>query len=230
VPTERDDTSRQSTEVDTEYTTDPDPELRNPERGMYFARLPGSGDFHTIVSRWLYLGRVCDEDLMWNGHGQGGTSPVLNAYAEELEKCRASGVKVLFRPRYDESDSQGQPSGCTINGAPVFHADSKARQFNHNDAVAAMLGDYRDVIAYIHAGYLGRGVNGTRQARSIPTMRRSSTITRIAANHRSPTVCVRCGGCLARRRATAAGVREGTGRSESHREYRPPQRLFHDDK
>ena len=30
------------------------------------------------------------------------------------------------------------------------------RQINHIDAVAAMLGDYRDVIAFIQAGYLGR--------------------------------------------------------------------------
>ena len=44
---------------------------------------------------------------------------------------------------------------CKINGVPVFHADSRECQFNHIEAVAAMLGDYKDVIAYIQAGYLG---------------------------------------------------------------------------
>ena len=99
---------------------------------------------------------MCDKDLTWNGHGQPGTSQKLDDYAQKFEDHRAKGVKVLFRPRYDESDSQGQPSGCTINGARVFHAVSKDLQFNHIDAVAAMLGTYRDVIAYIQAGYLGR--------------------------------------------------------------------------
>lgn len=37
----------------------------------------------------------------------------------------------------------------------MFHADSKLRQINHIEAVAGMLGDYKDVIAFIQAGYLG---------------------------------------------------------------------------
>lgn len=141
--------------VDTNYSTDPNPALRNPERGMYFARLPGAGDSHTIVPEWLWLDGVCGQNLTWNGYNAIGTSKVLNDYAQKLRNYRASGVKVLFRPRYDKLGSNA-PSDCTINGARVFHADSKARQINHIDAVAAMLGDHRDVIAYIQAGYLGR--------------------------------------------------------------------------
>lgn len=146
-----------STSVDTRYTTDDDPTLKNPERGMYFGRLPGSGDFHTLVPQWLWLDTVCGQNLAWKGRNQTGTTPVLNAYAQKLEECRAKGVKVIFRPRYDKPNSSPNlPSDCTISGTRVFHADSRTRQFNHIDAVAAMLGDYRDVIAYIQAGYLGR--------------------------------------------------------------------------
>ena len=81
---------------------------------------------------------------------------MLNDYAKKLRSYRANGVKVLFRPRYDKELDPGSPSNCTMNGVKVLHADSKIRQFNHIDAVAAMLGDHRDVIAYIQAGYLGR--------------------------------------------------------------------------
>lgn len=144
-----------TTTVDTSYTTDDDSTLRNPERGMYFGRLPASGDSHTLVARWLWLDTVCGANLTWNGLNKSGTSPVLNAYAQQLEACRAAGVKAIFRPRYDKM-SKNAPSDCTINGTRVFHADSLARQFNHIDAVAAMLRSYRDVIAYIQAGYLGR--------------------------------------------------------------------------
>ncbi len=141
--------------LDTNYQTDDDPALKNPERGMYFARTPGPGDSHTIVPEWLWLDTVCAQDLTWNGLNQSGTSPILNDYAHKLENCRAAGVKVLFRPRYDKPGSNSQ-SGCMVGGLTVFHADSKARQFNHIDAVAAMLGEYRDVIAFIQAGYLGQ--------------------------------------------------------------------------
>jgi hypothetical protein len=148
--------------VDTNYTTDKDPALHNPERGMYFR--PGSRESHTIVPEWLWLHEVCEQDLAWNGLNQPGTSPVLNAYARKLQAYRAKavingeevdlGLKVLFRPRYDKPDSNPNlPADCP-SGAKLFHADSKIRQFNHIDAVAAMLGDYRDVIAYIQAGYL----------------------------------------------------------------------------
>ena len=141
--------------VDTKYTTDENPKLKNPERGIYY-RSWQDGDFHTIVAEWLWLGTVCGENLTWNGLGADDTSRKLNDYAQKLEVHRKNGVKVLFRPRYDEPESEGKPSGCTINGAPVFHADSKDCQFNHIDAIAEMLGNYRDVIAYIQAGYLGR--------------------------------------------------------------------------
>ena len=141
--------------IDTNYATDDDPCLKNPERGMYFASTPDTSDqFHTIVPKWLWLAPVCGVDLVWNGHNQSGTTQVLNTYAAKLEAARAGGYKILFRPRYDK-EVGGGPSDCTIDGARVFHADSKIRQYNHIDAVAAMLGDYRDVIAYIQAGYLG---------------------------------------------------------------------------
>lgn len=141
--------------TDTNYRTDNNPALKNPERGMYFGGLPGAGASHTIIPEWLWLDTVCGQDLTWNGYNRAGTTKVLNDYARKLVGYRASGVKVLFRPRYDKPGSNA-PTDCTINGTKVFHADSKARQYNHIDAVAAMLGDYRDVIAYIQAGYLGR--------------------------------------------------------------------------
>lgn len=143
--------------VDTRYTPDDDPTLRNPERGMYFGSTPNAPEeFHTIVPKWLWLAPVCGVDLVWNGYNQTGTSSVLNTYAAQLEAARAGGYKILFRPRYDKDDDRNGPSDCTINGFNVFHADGIRRQKNHIDAIAAMLGDYKDVIAYIQAGYLGR--------------------------------------------------------------------------
>src|SRR3712207_6704114 len=71
------------------------PLLKNPERGMYYGRLPDSDDYHTIVPEWLYLNTVCAQNLTWNGYNQTGTSPVLNAYAAKLENYRTNGVKVL---------------------------------------------------------------------------------------------------------------------------------------
>ena len=136
--------------VDTNYTADSNPDLINPERGMYFGVYPTGTQSHTIVPKWLYLDTVCNQNLTWNGYNQTGTSAVLNAYAATLEKARTKGVKVLFRPRYDT------PSGSGLNSCGRFHADTKTRQLDHITAVAAMLGDYRDVIAYIQAGYLGR--------------------------------------------------------------------------
>jgi hypothetical protein len=144
-----------TTSIDTNYTADRNPGLKNPERGMYFGGLPGSGESHTIVPEWLWLDTVCGQNLTWNGYNQAGTSKVLNEYAQKLRSYRTSGVKVLFRPRYDKSNSNA-PTDCMINGARVFHADSKTRQYNHIDAIAAMLGAHRDVVAYIQAGYLGR--------------------------------------------------------------------------
>jgi hypothetical protein len=135
---------------DTGYTADPSPTLMNPERGMYFSGLPGSGEFHTIVPEWLYLDTVCDDPLVWNGHNVSGTSPVLNAYATKLVNARNAGVKVLFRPRYDT------PGSNVPNGCGLFHALNKTLQLAHIDAVAAMLGDFRDVIGAIQMGYLGR--------------------------------------------------------------------------
>lgn len=141
--------------VDTGYAADPDPVLENPERGIYHGGTPGSGDYHTVVPAWLYLDGVCGTNLTWAGLGNASTSPVLNAYAQKLENYRLAGVKVLFRPRYDVQGSNA-PSSCTINGYKLFHADSKTRQKNHIDAIAAMLGDYKDVVAFIQAGYFGR--------------------------------------------------------------------------
>ncbi len=139
------------TVVDTAYEPDPDPELANPERGIYY--WPGASvTYHTLIAEWLYLGTVCDHDLRWAGHGNAATSAVLAAYADQLAAHRLAGKKVLFRPRYD---IPGDDS-LRANGCGVFHADSKARQLAHIDAIAAMLGEFRDVIAFIEAGYLGR--------------------------------------------------------------------------
>ncbi len=143
--------------IDTRYTDDDNPELRNPERGMYCGSPPDpSKNSHTIVPKWLYLTSVCGVDLVWNGLNDSDTSEVLKTYAAELEAARAGGYKILFRPRYDKKGTNPNlPADCP-SGAKLFHADSMPRQFNHIDAIAAMLGDYRDVIAYIQAGYLGR--------------------------------------------------------------------------
>src|SRR5215213_6047450 len=146
-----------------DYTADTDL-LKNPERGMYYEEPlePGDDDYDTswIVAEWLWLAPACHDNLVWDPTNPDpqATSPVLKKYAEEkLDKARSEGYKILFRPRYDENDQGEVSDGCKylINGVPVFHADSKDRQFNHIDAVAAMLGDYKDVIAFIQAGYLG---------------------------------------------------------------------------
>jgi hypothetical protein len=140
---------------DRNYTADPNPDLMNPERGMYFGGWT-TGKTHTIVAEWLWLAPSCGVDLTWNGYNQPGTSVMLNDYAhDKLESARRDGYKVLFRPRYDEKPGGIISDHCEINGVKVFHADSIERQKNHIDAVAAMLADYKDVIAFIQAGYLG---------------------------------------------------------------------------
>ena len=158
----------------TDYVADSNPDLTNPERGMYSGDTPNFGDenlplkernYHTIVPEWLWLAPVCDENLVWDPIND-NTSPVLKKYAEEkLDKARSEGYKILFRPRYDQRDPEAQegdppegPSNCKFDdggSAKVFHAASRKRQFDHIEAVAAMLGDYKDVIAFIQAGYLG---------------------------------------------------------------------------
>jgi hypothetical protein len=154
------------------YTRDLDPTLRNPERGMYFSDYPGEEKLpdgtpdprrlhHTIVSEWLHLDEVCGDMLVWDRANPGNSSQVLQDYADDVLKyARAQGVKVLFRPRYDRKAKPGKVSkACTENGnpsgTPVFHAETIELQENHIDQVAAMLGDYKDVIAFIQAGYLG---------------------------------------------------------------------------
>jgi hypothetical protein len=136
--------------VDTSYTADPNPDLVNPERGMYFGGYPTGRQSHTIVAKWLYLDQVCDQNLTWDRDNPNRTSPVLSAYAATLKEARANDVKVLFRPRYDT------PSGSRLNRCGRFHADTKSRQLNHITAIAQMLGAYKDVVAFIQAGYLGR--------------------------------------------------------------------------
>ncbi|MDF2049316.1 DUF4832 domain-containing protein [Arthrobacter sp. Cr_A7] len=155
--------------IDTNYTTDDSPALRNPERGIYSASDPNVGT-HTIVPEWLWLHDVCMEELTWKGLNDPRTTKKLNEYAQQLEKWRADGVKVLFRPRYDKPNTNNPnlPSDCEISGTPVFHAKTMDLQRNHIDAVAAMLGDYRDVIAYIQAGYLGRWGEWNTENDNIP--------------------------------------------------------------
>jgi hypothetical protein len=164
------------------YTSNDDPDLPNPERGMYFDAFPGEATIpdpanpdgpeipdprrqaHTIVPRWLNLADVCGTNLVWKGASHNQTTQVLKDYAEKLEEARGKGVKVLLRPRYDRvvRDADGDdchvPSNCTFVGggsAKVFHANSLNRQKNHINAIAKMLAEYKDVIAFIQAGYLG---------------------------------------------------------------------------
>src|SRR5215210_6422020 len=130
---------------------------------------PDKRNYHTIVPEWLWLAPWCKKDLVWNPTNPDDTSQVLKDYGPgtpeapgKLESARLNGHKILFRPRYDKKDDDPNdpngPSDCTFEGgsAKVFHADSRARQKNHITAIANMLGDYKDVIAYIQAGYLGK--------------------------------------------------------------------------
>src|SRR5215217_1051919 len=139
------------TTVDTNYVADTDHLLKNPERGFYHNRLPDADDYHTIVPVYLYLDEECNDVLTWAGVNHTSTSPVLKEYAQLLEGYRAAGVKVLFRPRYDTPSGSAPATECG-----VFHANTIERQENHIRAVAAMLAEYKDVVAFIQAGYLGR--------------------------------------------------------------------------
>ena len=144
------------------YTTDDNPALKNPEGGLFHNRIPDPtrpprcfntppGDYHTLLPAYLYLDTACDTDLVWNGYNGEGTSTELNDYATKLVHYRSKGVKVVFRPRYDDQGSDHGPNRCG-----VFHTDKIERLHNHIDAVAKMLNDYKDVVAFIQAGYLGR--------------------------------------------------------------------------
>ena len=139
------------TTVETNYVADADHLLKNPERGFYHNRLPDADDYHTIVPAYLYLDDECNDDLTWAGVNHTSTSTVLKEYAQLLERYRAAGVKVLFRPRYDTPSDSAPATECG-----VFHANTIERQENHIRAVAAMLASYKDVVAFIQAGYLGR--------------------------------------------------------------------------
>jgi hypothetical protein len=142
--------------IDTNYTTDDDPTLLNPERGLFCNSIPDlNEDYHTLMPAYLHLDTVCGENLEWDGLAAETTSLVLKTYAQKLHNARAAGAKVVFRPRYD-TQSDNAPSECRIDNVRVFHADSVARQKNHIDAIAKMLADYKDVVAFIQAGYLGK--------------------------------------------------------------------------
>lgn len=138
------------TVIDMRFSADDDPGLLNPERGIYYWS-PSASDPHTLVAEWLYLGDACDDELRWAGRGAPTTSQVLDDYAEALVAHRAAGRKVVFRPRYDTPSSEGAPNGCGL-----FEADGATRMRGHVDAVAAMLAEHADVVAFIEAGYLGR--------------------------------------------------------------------------
>ena len=137
---------------DEKYDRDTYHRLKNPERGMYYGHVPDSDDYHTIVAWWLHLDEVCDQELIWAGRDDRDTSPVLSTYAKSLDAVRAAGAKVLFRPRYDQPVDGNPPS----KKCGLYHAKNLGLQENHIDAVAAMLGANQDVIAFIHAGYLGK--------------------------------------------------------------------------
>src|SRR5215207_7503370 len=97
------------------YTLDSNPNLTNPERGMYSSDLgkPNFGvetpphepaNYHTIFPEWLWLAPWCDKPLVWDDptNPQDTTSEVLKDYAGKLEDARSGGYKILFRPRYDK--------------------------------------------------------------------------------------------------------------------------------
>ncbi|MFF0991559.1 DUF4832 domain-containing protein [Kocuria nitroreducens] len=133
----------------TGYTPDNDENLKNPERGFYRQVEDGPG-FHTLVEGWLWLHEYCSRELVWMGRDHPDTSPVLKKYASDLQERRKLGLKVVFRPRYDN------PSGNTPSSCGLFHADTLERQLRHIDAVAKMFRENRDAIGVIQAGYLGR--------------------------------------------------------------------------
>ncbi|HWS87330.1 MAG TPA: DUF4832 domain-containing protein [Pyrinomonadaceae bacterium] len=131
-----------------DYAPLDDPHLPNPERGIYYEWV-NADDPHTLVARWLRLDGHCNKNLVWKGHADPDTSKVLKDYASELLGDRKAGRKVIFRPRYDTA--KDEPNGCKR-----FEADTEARMRGHVDAVAAMLADFKDVVAFVQAGYLGR--------------------------------------------------------------------------
>lgn len=152
-----------STEVDTSYTADSDPDLLNPERGIYYwSTFNGDENItlvpHTLKAEWLYLGtdentgsEFCNQELTWNGHHQPSTTGWLNKYADKLVGHRNAGTKVVFRPRYDNpGDASGQSNICH-----KLQAEGLDLQLRHVEAVAKMLGEFKDVVAFIEAGYLG---------------------------------------------------------------------------
>ena len=155
--------SYSQTKVDTSYTPDLDPDLLNPERGIYYwSTFHGNQDItlvpHTLKAEWLYLGtdkdtgsEFCNQELTWNGHHQPGTTDWLNKYADKLVNHRNAGTKVVFRPRYDNpGDASSQSNICH-----KLQAEGLDLQLRHVEAVAKMLGDFKDVVAFIEAGYLG---------------------------------------------------------------------------
>ncbi len=148
---------------DTSYTPDLDPNLLNPERGIYYwSTFNGDEDItlvpHTLKAEWLYLGtdentgsEFCNQELTWNGHHQPGTTGWLNEYADKLVDHRNAGTKVVFRPRYDNpGDASSQSNICH-----KLQAEGLDLQLRHVEAVAKMLGEFKDVVAFIEAGYLG---------------------------------------------------------------------------
>jgi Domain of unknown function (DUF4832)/Domain of unknown function (DUF4874) len=136
--------------VDAEYEPLNDPHLLNPERGIYYWT-PMPDDPHTLVAQWLYLGTHCAKELAWKGHNKKGTSQLLNDYAGKLVAHREAGRKVIFRPRYDTPDKEGE-----LNDCKVFQAKSEQRMRRHVKAIASMLAEFKDVVAFVEAGYLGR--------------------------------------------------------------------------
>src|SRR4051794_25676122 len=144
------------TTPDINYTRDDDPvgdPLLNPERGFFCNTVPDpvQKHYHTLMPAYLYLDEECDAPLVWDSVTPENSSEVLKEFArEKLDPARAAGAKVVFRPRYD-TEGPNKPSKCGL-----FHAKTIQRQKDHIDAVAKMIAAYKDVIAFIQAGYLGK--------------------------------------------------------------------------
>jgi hypothetical protein len=140
---------------DTSFAPDPNPDLANPERGIFYEA--GSGaepNGYTLAYHSLFLGLECNQNLVWAGRGSPSTSAVLNTWANTAVAERGNGRKVVFRPRYDTA---GAGEGYTNGPCGKFEADSYARMQNHADAIGAMLADpeIKPIVAFIEMGYLG---------------------------------------------------------------------------
>ncbi len=161
--------------VETGYQLDPNPDLQNADRGVYyrfpdgFGGNPGDDPAYTLNQHMLYLRNQCATDLYWAGRTATTcanhavlpcTSQVLKTWAETAIDLRDTGRKVIFRPRYDSEASEAGCNGSCAgepNPCGKVEGDSLARMQNHARAIAKMLADpeIEPIVAHVEMGYLG---------------------------------------------------------------------------